>query len=60
VKVISLNLRNRLLGPGGFRNILVHEYLIIDRNKIYDELKTGLIDFEDFIKEIISWLKKVK
>jgi len=34
--------------------------LIIDRNKIYDELKTGLIDFEDFIKEIISWLKKVK
>ncbi len=60
VKVISPNLRNRLLGLGGFRNILVHEYLIIDRNKIYDELKTGLIDFENFIKEIISWLKKVK
>ena len=30
----------------GFRNVLVHEYLDIDRRIVYDILQTRLRDFE--------------
>jgi uncharacterized protein YutE (UPF0331/DUF86 family) len=56
-RVISPDLRKRLKGLGGFRNILVHEYISIDRRKIYQELKGGLDDFDAFIEEIVLWMK---
>jgi uncharacterized protein YutE (UPF0331/DUF86 family) len=57
-KVISPNLRDKLKGLGGFRNILVHEYTSIDRGKVFRELKAGLDDFDSFIDEILLWMKK--
>jgi uncharacterized protein YutE (UPF0331/DUF86 family) len=33
----------------GFRNILVHEYLEIDRRRVYRALRTELRDFETFV-----------
>jgi uncharacterized protein YutE (UPF0331/DUF86 family) len=56
-KGIIPDLRKRLKGLGGFRNILVNEYIYIDRRKIYQELKGGLDDFDAFIEEIILWMK---
>lgn len=56
-RVISQDLRKRLKGLGGFRNILVHEYISIDRRRIYQELKGGLDDFDAFVGEIILWMK---
>ena len=56
--VISQDLREKLKGLGGFRNILVHEYISIDRKKIFQELKTGLDDFNRFIEEILLWMKE--
>ena len=33
-----------------FRNLLVHEYMEIDRRRVYRVLKNDLGDFERFIK----------
>jgi uncharacterized protein YutE (UPF0331/DUF86 family) len=56
-KVISQGLRKKFKGLGGFRNILVHEYISIDRAKLFHELKRGLGDFDTFIEEILDWTK---
>jgi uncharacterized protein YutE (UPF0331/DUF86 family) len=56
-KVISKNLASRLDGIVGFRNILVHEYEVIDKNKVYNYLQERIVDLEDFKKEILNYLK---
>ncbi len=58
--VISKDLRERMKGLGGFRNILVHEYLKIDEHKVYEALQTGLTDMEDFISEAIRWVEGIE
>lgn len=57
--VLSKKLRERMKGLGGFRNILVHEYLKIDERKVYRELQTGLTDLEDFISEVVKWMEGI-
>lgn len=44
---------------GGFRNILVHEYLDVDTEKVYERLQYGLDDFDQFRREIVAWLKNL-
>jgi uncharacterized protein YutE (UPF0331/DUF86 family) len=48
---IDKNLTAKLLGMVGLRNILIHEYLIIDKNKLYDLLK-NIDDIRDFSQKI--------
>jgi len=52
---IDKNLTAKLLGMVGLRNILIHEYLIIDKNKLYDLLKNvdDIRDFTHKIKDVI-------
>lgn len=45
---------------GGFRNILVHEYMTVDLKKVYERLQNGIPDFENFIHEINSWIEKIE
>lgn len=54
--VLSGDLAGRLKGLGGFRNILVHEYLEVDPKKVYERLRKGLPDFEEFSRQILAWL----
>jgi len=56
--IISEYLFSRLEGVVGFRNILVHEYGIIDHKRVYQFLKGRLEDFEFFKKEILNFIKK--
>lgn len=51
-KVLPVRLARRLTPMAGFRNILVHEYLEIDRHRVYRALKEDLGDFEGFIKAV--------
>ena len=57
-KIISKKLASRLDGIVGFRNILVHEYETIDKNKVYSYLQNNLDDLRLFEKEILSYLQK--
>jgi len=43
-----------------FRNLLVHDYASIDLDLVYSFLQTRLIDFESFMKHIVSWLEKIR
>ncbi len=56
-KIISKPLYKRLSGIAGFRNILVHEYMKIDRAIVYKNLKSGLKDIRDFKKAIVKKFK---
>lgn len=47
-KYLPPDLAERLLPIAGLRNILVHDYLEVDRNKLYETLQTGIEDFEKF------------
>ena len=51
-----MRLSKRLAPMAGFRNILVHEYLEIDRHRVYRVLKNDLSDFERFIKAVSKLL----
>ena len=55
-KVLPVRLAKRLLPMAGFRNILVHEYLEIDRHRVYRVLEHDLPDFERFIKAVSKLL----
>lgn len=56
--IISEYLFSRLEGVVGFRNILVHEYGIIDHERVYQFLEGRLEAFEFFKKEILNFIKK--
>lgn len=59
-KIIPSILSTRLSGIAGFRNLLVHEYVKIDRSKVYSILKNRIPDLEAFAKSITRYLKKKK
>ncbi len=51
-RILSPSLSKKLTAMAGFRNILVHEYLEIDRRRVYGVLKNSLGDFETFIRAV--------
>lgn len=57
-KIVSEEMSEILKSMKGFRNILVHDYAGIDNAIVYEMATTRLQDFEKFIKEILSALKK--
>ncbi len=57
-RVISGDLYRELRGLGGFRNILVHGYLSLDPELVYEHYKKALDTFPRFIGEIERWLEE--
>lgn len=55
--IISERLADDLKGLGGFRNILVHDYLGIDYKKVHDYLSSKLVLFEKFASEVVSYVE---
>lgn len=51
--MIDFNLKERLIKMAGFRNILVHGYMKLDRGMVYDIINYNLTDLEDFLKVIM-------
>jgi uncharacterized protein YutE (UPF0331/DUF86 family) len=54
--ILSARLGQKLTRMAGFRNILVHDYLEIDRGRVYAVLEKDLRDFEQFIKAVTRLL----
>lgn len=50
--LLSRELVRRLLPLVGLRNMLVHDYMDIDRERLYEALQRELGDFEEFAKEV--------
>ena len=55
-KILPRLLSKKLTAMAGFRNILVHEYLEIDRKRVYEAIKNDLRDFESFIRAVTKLL----
>ena len=56
--VVDRALRERLRGLGGFRNILVHDYLRLELRRIEEFLARAPVDFSDFIAAVRGWLER--
>jgi uncharacterized protein YutE (UPF0331/DUF86 family) len=57
--VLSQELRQRLKGLGGFRNVLVHDYMRLDPRMVWDNLRRAPGDFSEFTLAIRGWLERV-
>jgi uncharacterized protein YutE (UPF0331/DUF86 family) len=57
--VISARLCAELRGLGGFRNILVHEYVRIDPEEVFKAFRKGLRLFPLFGAEIARWIEDI-
>ena len=58
LEIIPVDFAKKIKGMPGLRNILVHEYGIIDLKKICNVLQNNLGDFEDFIFYTKKYLEK--
>lgn len=55
-KVYPVAFGERLKGLGGFRNILVHDYININLGLVYKNLKRGLPLFKTFARYIAKFI----
>ena len=56
--LIPEELGQRMAGMTRFRNILIHDYLVIDPQIVYDRWTSGLTDFDDFGRAIMAFIDK--
>ena len=55
-KILSAPLSRKLVSMAGFRNVLVHEYMEIDRHRVYQVLRDDLGNFDKFVKAVSKLL----
>ena len=55
--VVSSELYSRLKGLGGFRNILVHEYMRVDLPLLHKNFLKALEVLPEFSREIEGWVE---
>lgn len=56
--VIPEDLGNKLIDLAKFRNVLVHEYLFIDHERVYEHLHGDLAIIQEFLNTIKEFIKK--
>jgi uncharacterized protein YutE (UPF0331/DUF86 family) len=56
MNVISEDLYHQIKGLGGMRNILVHQYVQINLNIVFNGYQKSLKVFPLFAEEIMSWM----
>ena len=56
--IISQSLYVSLRGAGGFRNVLVHEYVRIDLRHVLEALQQAPERYSLFAREVAVWLEK--
>jgi len=53
--VLGADFARRFRGVAGFRNVLVHGYLDLDREVVFTAVNEGLDDFTEFSRQVRSW-----
>ncbi len=54
--IINDKLKDSLCNMAGFRNILVHDYMKLDRNIVYKIINNNLKDIETFVKIVSEYI----
>lgn len=55
-KIIDESLKNSLCNMAGFRNILVHDYMKLNRSIVYDIILNNLSDIKKFVSIIAEYI----
>lgn len=55
--VISARLVEKMVSMVGFRNILVHEYEVVNLDIVYNILQTRLGDIEEFLLAVVEYFR---
>lgn len=55
--IISSETSGKLTSISGFRNLLVHEYMAVDRGRVHEYINTKLDGLHSFAGEIAAYLK---
>jgi uncharacterized protein YutE (UPF0331/DUF86 family) len=48
----------RVASMPGFRNVLVHDYLDVDLDIVWEMLQSGPAQFREFLRLVVAWLQK--
>ncbi|MFH1662188.1 MAG: DUF86 domain-containing protein [Candidatus Falkowbacteria bacterium] len=59
-KIYPKKFSEQLWGVGGFRNVLVHNYVKLDLDLVYDNLEKGIPTFKKYAQYIAKHLNKKK
>jgi uncharacterized protein YutE (UPF0331/DUF86 family) len=60
VGLISREVAERLKGSAGMRNILVHEYMDIDDEKVYNAIPLAIKDYKEYIKQAEEFIERLE
>ena len=55
--ILSQDFAQELAGMPGLRNVIVHRYMTVDDELIYQFLQRCVTDFEDFSEHIVAYLQ---
>jgi uncharacterized protein YutE (UPF0331/DUF86 family) len=58
IGVVPREFANRFRGIAGFRNVLVHGYLAVDKARVHHLLNERLGDFGEFASHVQAWLDR--
>lgn len=58
--LISGDLADKLKGSAGMRNILVHEYMDIDDEKVYNVIPLAIKDYKEYLKQVEEFIEKLE
>jgi uncharacterized protein YutE (UPF0331/DUF86 family) len=58
--VISEELYHQIKGLGSLRNVLIHQYVQVDLNIVFNSYCKSLMVFPLFAEEIISWMEELE
>ncbi len=51
---LDLNLTEKMVAAVGFRNLVVHEYEVVDLKRVYQIIQKDIFDLKNYIKEVLT------
>jgi len=58
-KIITKDLSDMLKKAASLRNIIIHKYWEVDDRKVFKSVKENISDFEEFLRQINEFMKKI-
>ena len=54
---LDLNLTEKMVAAVGFRNLVVHEYEVVDLKRVYQFIQKDIFDLENYLKTLLRKCK---
>lgn len=57
-KILDQKFAKRIANSAGLRNLLVHDYDVVDLDRLYSGLRSGISDYRTYVRQINAYLRK--